>query len=52
MLRNFRRILLDNILVLLFAAAAIVLHAIIPSPGATMDTSKVNPFVKTLFLKK
>ena len=39
MLRNFRRILLDNILVLLFAAAAIVLHAIMPSPGATMDTS-------------
>ena len=39
MLRNFRRILLDYILVLLFAAAAIVLHAIMPSPGATMDTS-------------
>ena len=31
--------MLDNILVLLFAAAAIVLHAIMPSPGATMDAS-------------
>lgn len=39
MLRNFMRSLLDYILVLLFAAAAIVLHAIMPSPGATMDTS-------------
>lgn len=44
-----KSVLHDLLLVLIFAAAAIVLHAIMPSPGAEMDASVFNSWlVKTL----
>lgn len=36
---KFKSVLFDLLLVVIFAAAAIALHAILPSPGAEMDTS-------------
>lgn len=46
---KFKSVLPDLLLVVIFAAAAIVLHAILPSPGAEMDASAFDSWlVKTL----
>ncbi|MGN1347189.1 MAG: hypothetical protein ACI4V1_10420, partial [Eubacteriales bacterium] len=42
---KIKRTLADLFLVLFFAAAAIVLHAVMPSPGAEMDASVFDSFL-------
>lgn len=46
---KIQKILFDFFLVIIFAAVAIVLHAIMPSPGATMDTSEFDSFLVKKF---
>ena len=48
MIKKYKYIAADFFLVVFFAAAAIVLHAIMPSPGATMDASEFD----SLLVKK
>lgn len=49
MITKCKKNITDFFLVLLFAAAAIVVHAVMPSPGAAMDTSVFDSFLVKKF---